>query len=150
MKILGIHIAKSQLRYSVLSGTKDAPELLAKDKLVTVDPRNVPHLMDWYDTQFRALIDQHQPDKIVYRLTLEPKKEQLYTSEFPLGILNLLAFQRRLPIVDYTPQSFKGSKLGLQKDTDIFAHCDTVFGKHPPYWDRNQKHAILVAWFELP
>jgi Holliday junction resolvasome RuvABC endonuclease subunit len=150
MKILGIHLAKSQLRYAVLEGTADSPTLVAKDRLVTVDPSDVPALMDWFDTQFRALLDQHQPDKISYRLTLDPKKDQLFSSEFPLGILNLLAHQRGLPIVDYTPRSFVGSKLGLKKGTDLIEHCDGVFGKHPPYWDKNQKYAILVAWFELP
>ncbi len=42
MKILGIHLAKSQLRYAVLEGTIDSPALVAKDRLVTVDPNNVP------------------------------------------------------------------------------------------------------------
>lgn len=150
MKILGIHLAKSQLRYAVLDGSVDSPTLLAKGRLVTVDPANVPALMDWFDTQFRALLDQHQPDKIAYRLTLDPTKVQLFTSEFPLGILNLHAHQRGLPIVSYTPRSFVGSKLDLKKGADLSAHIDAVFGTHPPYWDNNQKYAILAAWFELP
>lgn len=150
MKVLGIHLAKAQLRYAVLEGTKDAPTLIDKDRLITVDPGNVPQLMDWFDTQFRALIDKHSPDRIAYRLTLEPKKEQIFTSEFPLGILNLQAHQRGLPITDFTPQTFVGTKLGLGKKADLFAHCDDVLGQHPPYWDKNQKCAILVAWFELP
>ncbi len=106
--------------------------------------------MDWFDTQFRSLLDQHKPDKIAYRLTLDPKKDQLFTSEFPLGILNLHAHQRGLPIAGYTPRAFVGSKLGLKKGADLSLHCDDVFGEHPPYWDNNQKYAILVAWFELP
>jgi hypothetical protein len=150
MKSLGIHLAKSQLRYAVLEGTKDSPVLVAKDRLITVDPGNVPALMDWFDTQFRSILDQHSPDSIGYRLTLEPKKEQLFTSEFPLGILNLLAHQRQLPISDYTPLSFVGSRLGLAKKADLFAHCDEVLGEHPPYWDKNQKCAVLAAWFQLP
>ena len=150
MKTLGIHLAKSQLRYAVMEGTKDSPRLVAKDRLITVDPDNVPALMDWFDTQFRALLDQHTPDSIAYRLTLEPKKEQLFTSEFPLGILNLHAHQRQVPISDYTPQTFVGGRLGLPKKSDLFAHCDNIIGEHPPYWDKNQKLAVLVAWFQLP
>lgn len=150
MKTIGIYLAKSQLRYAVMEGTKAAPRLVAKDRLITIDPGNVPALMDWFDTQFRSLLDQHAPDSIGYRLTLDPKKEQLFTSEFPLGILNLLAHQRQLPISDFTPQTFVGTRLGLSKKDDLFAHCDNVIGKHPPYWDKNQKYAVLVAWFLLP
>jgi hypothetical protein len=54
-----------------------------------------------------------------------------------------------LPISDYTPQTFVGTRLGLNKKTDLFMHCDHVIGKHPPYWDKNQKCAVLAAWFQL-
>lgn len=150
MKVLGIHIAKSQLRYAVLEGTKDNPTLIAKDRLITLDPEDVPPLMDWYDTQFSGLLNDHSPDEISYRLTLEPKKAQLFTSSFPLGILNLLAHQRGIPISCYTPKAFVGSKLGLGKKDDVFAHCDHILGNNPPYWDKNQKYAVLAAWFQLP
>jgi len=150
MKTIGFHLAKEQLRYSVLEGTKIAPKLVTKDRLVTIDPDDVPALMDWFDTQFREILEQHKPERIGYRLTLEPKKEQLFTSEFPYGILNLLAHRNGLPITAYSPQAFVGSKLALAKKADLQEHCDSVFGSHPPYWDKNQKYSLLVAWFELP
>jgi len=149
MKVLGIHIAKGQLRYALLDGTRQSPTLIEKGRLVTTDPTRVPELMDWYDSQFRQLLDRLTPDKIAYRLTLEPKKERLFTSEFPLGLLNLIARQRNLPITLYTPRSFVASKLGLPKGTDLGVACGNTFGTHPPYWDDNQKYSILVAWFEL-
>ena len=150
MTVLGVHIATGQLRYSVLEGTKANPVLVSKDKLPTPDPNNPPALMDWYETQFHLILDQSAPDRIAYRLTLAPRKEQLFTSSFPLGILNLLAHQRNLPITSYVSGNFVASRLGLPKGTDIYAHCDTVLGINPPYWDTNQKYSILVAWFELP
>ena len=106
--------------------------------------------MDWYETQFNLILDQSAPDRIAYRLTLAPKKGQLFTASFPLGILNLLAHQRNLPITSYVSGNFTASRLGLPKGTDIYAHCDTVLGTNPPYWDKNQKHSILAAWFDLP
>jgi hypothetical protein len=150
MKVLGIHIATGQLRFSVLEGTKTSPSLIAKDKLTTLTPQQVPALMDWFDTQFGMMLDQHSPDKIAYRLTLAPKKPQLFTSIFPFGILNLKSNQRGIPIECYVSGNYVASKLGLPKTTDIYAHCDTVFGDNPPYWDKNQKHSVLAAWFELP
>ncbi|BAU47784.1 hypothetical protein SVA_1209 [Sulfurifustis variabilis] len=149
MRVLGLHLLTGQLRFSVLEGTKTQPLLKDKGRLVTTDPEDVPALMDWYDSQFRQLINSHNPDKLSYRLTLDPKKDQLFCSEFPLGILNLIAHQKSLPISNYTSRSFTPSRLGLPKNADIYAHCDSVFGEHPPYWDKNQKNSLLVAWFEL-
>lgn len=149
MRVLGLHILTGQFRYTVLEGSKNSPTLVSKDRLVTTDPNNVPELMDWYDTQFRQLINTHQPERLSYRLTLEPKKDQLFCSEFPFGVLNLIAHRLALPVISYTSKMFAPSRLGLPKVTDLYAHCDTVFGGHPPYWDKNQKNSLLVAWFEL-
>lgn len=149
MRVLGIHISKGQFFHAVLEGTKSNPVLVEKRRLVTVDPNHVPELMDWYETTFAGLISQHAPDKIAYRLTLDPKKEQLFTSVFPLGILNLLAHRQAIPAVPYTARAFVASKLGLPKRTNIYAECDSYFTPEPPYWNDYQKHAILAAWFEL-
>ncbi len=148
-KVLGLHLIKGQLRYAVLDGTKSSPNLIKKDRLLTTSPSNVPALMDWFDSQFRQILMQDNPDKISYRLTLAPKKDQLFSSEFPLGILNLLAHQNSISISCYTPQAFVASKLNLPKGTNLYNYCDSVFGTHPPYWDINLKNAILAAWFEL-
>lgn len=149
MRILGIHIATGQLRYSVLEGSKVSPVLLGKDKLLSPDPRNAPYLMDWYETQFNLIINQYAPDGIAFRLTLAPKKDQLTTSIFPMGILNLLAYQRGMPITSYVSGNYVASRLGLPHGTDLYAHCDAIFGQNPPYWDKNQKHSVLAAWFQL-
>lgn len=149
MKALGIHLAKGQLRYAVLDGTASNPTLVAKDRLITTDPGEVPALMDWFDTRFHELLESHRPERVGYRLTLEPKKDQLFSSEFPLGILNLQAFQRGLPIFDYTPGTFVPSRLGEAKDVDLEDLCTSRFGDNPPYWDKNQKYAVLAAWFSM-
>lgn len=150
MRVLGVHIVTGQLRYSVLEGTRATPSLIAKDRLLTPDPKNAPALMDWFETQFAQIISQSVPDRIAYRLTLAPKKDQLATSSFPFGILNLLAYRRNIPITSYVAGNFVASKLGRSKGSDIYALCDSVLGSHPPYWDKNQKHSLLAAWFELP
>lgn len=148
-KVLGVHIAKGHCRFSVLEGSKTSPTLVDKGRLITPGIEDVPALMNWYDSQFRQLITSYQPSKIAYRLTLEPNKDQLICSEFPLGVLNLIAHQRSLPITGYTAKSFTPSRAGLPKNSDLYAECDTQLGKHPPYWDDAQKHSAIVAWFEL-
>jgi hypothetical protein len=147
--VLGLHLQKGYLRYAVLEGPRSKPTLLSRGRLVTPDPSAVPALMDWYDSQFHQLIAKFGPRKVSYRLTLTPSKEQLMHSEFPLGVLNLIAHKMTLPISCFTAQSFTASKLALAKGTDLYAECDRVFGLNPPHWDKNQKHAVLAAWFEL-
>jgi hypothetical protein len=149
MKVLGLYIAAGQLIFSVLEGTKRAPRLVGKDRLVTTDPSDVPELMDWYESQFIRLLNQHEPDRIACRLTLGPKKAQLFTSCFPLGILYLLAHHRNIPVASYVSGNYVASRLSLPKGTNIYAYCDQMFGSNPPYWDESQKHSVLAAWFEL-
>lgn len=150
MKILGIHLLKGELRYTILKGTKQKPILIDKNRLSTISTSNIPELMDWFETNFNQLIAKLGPEKIAYRLTLNPKKDQLFSTEFPYGILNLICYKQNIPIDFYVPQSFKPSKLNQPKDIDIYSYCDQIFGQHPPYWDKNQKNSLLVAWFELP
>lgn len=149
MAILGIHIATNQLRYAVLDGTRTSPLLLAKDRLLTPDPKHVPALMDWFESQFTKLVEEHSPIRIACRVTLQPKKAQLFTSCFPLGVLYLIAHKRNLPVSDYVVGNYVPSRLNLPKGTNLYEYCDSIFGEHPPYWDDSQKHAVLAAWFEL-
>ena len=149
MKVLGIALAKNQLRLSLLNGTRKDPVLVCKERINTIDPLDIPPLMDWYETNFDDLINRHAPDKIAYKLSLEQKKDQLGYLAFPLGILNLIAKKKGVPIVQYSSRGIGPAKLGLPKETNIYQACDEKFGTNPPHWDNSQKDSVLVAWFEL-
>lgn len=149
MKVLGIHLQKEKLYYAVIEGSKSSPVLVEKERLCTVSWGNVPEFMDWFETHISQIISTHSPDKISYRLTLDPKKEQLFTLIMPLGILNLLAHKENIPTKDYTARSYTPSKLGLSRGLDLYSYCDSIFGTPRPYWDKNMKNAILAGWFEL-
>lgn len=150
MRVLGFHILTGQLRYAVLEGTKETPMLIEKNRLIPVETADVGEIMNWFETNFESILNRINPNKVVYRLTLEPSKDQLINVEFPLGILNLICYKRHIPTSYYSVMSYVPSKLGLPKGTDLYKHCDSKLGEHPPYWDKNQKNAILAAWFELP
>jgi hypothetical protein len=77
------------------------------------------------------------------------EKEPIVHILLPYGILYLLAHHRKIPVSSYVSANYVASRLGLPKGTNIYTHCDDVLGSHPPYWDNNQKHAVLAAWFEL-
>lgn len=149
MKVLGVVLQKNYLRFAVVEGNKNAPILVAKGRQATSDPDDTTGLMDWYETHFEHLITEHEPDAIAYKLTLEPSLEQQHTLAFPMGVLNLLAKKNNIPAFEYSSRGITTAKLGLPKTTDLMNHVDTVFGEHPPYWDKNQKEAVLVAWFSL-
>ncbi len=150
MRILAFHILTGQLRFAVLEGTKQSPMLLEKGRLVTLETADVGELMNWFETNFDIILNRTNPNKVVYRLTLDPSKDQLINVEFPLGILHLLCYKRHIPTNSYSSLSYVPSKLGLPKGTDLYEYCDNKLGTHPPYWDKNQKNAVLAAWFELP
>jgi hypothetical protein len=149
VKALGIALQKNYMRYAVINGDQENPYLLDKGRQTTCDPGDVPVLMDWYETHFQRLISAHAPDVIAYKLVLEPKLEQQHSLSFPLGILNLLAQKQGIKIEEFSQRAITPAKLSLNKTTDLMALVDTTFGKHPPYWDKFQKEAILVAWFSL-
>ncbi len=149
MKALGIVVQKNYLRYVVLEGDQNNPVLIEKGRQTTSDPANVPALMDWYETHFEHLISTHKPNSIGYKLVLEPTIEQQHTLAFPIGILNLLAQQKSIPIQEYSQRGITPSKLGLPKATDLLDYVDSKFGANPPHWDKYQKEAVLVAWFSL-
>ncbi|MSM39940.1 MAG: hypothetical protein GJT30_10015 [Geobacter sp.] len=149
MKVLGVVLQKNYLRFAIVGGDKDAPNLVAKGRQATSDPDDTAGLMDWYETHFEHLITEYEPDAIAYKLTLEPTLEQLHTLAFPMGVLNLLAKKNNIPAYEYSSRGITTAKLGLPKATDLMKLVDTVFGEHPPYWDKSQKEAILVAWFRL-
>ncbi len=149
MKILGIALQKGQLRYSLLDGTKIKPNLILKEKLNTIALDNVPELMDWFETNFLDIIEKHKPDKVCYKITLGPKKEQLFSLIMPLGVLNLICKKKRITVVDYNKLQFTQKKLGLDKSVDLYKKCDEIFGTNPPYWDITQKDSIIVGWLEL-
>lgn len=149
MKALGIALQKNYLRFAVVEGDQDDPTLVEKGRQTTCDPEDVPALMDWYETHFQHLISKHEPDVIAYKLVLDPKLEQQHTLAFPCGILNLLARKQGIEIKEYSQRAITPSKLGLSKSTDLMAHVDETFGENPPYWDKYQKEAVLVAWFAL-
>ncbi|VDN46707.1 conserved protein of unknown function [Petrocella atlantisensis] len=149
MKVLGVHLTKNDFRYAVMEGSKTNPSLIKKDKVITIKNASVPELMNWYDDNFKRLIERHNPDKISYRLTLNPNKEQLFNLEFPYGLLNLIAYEKEIDIREFTSQSYTPSKLDLNKGSDLYEYCDTVLGDNKPYWDKTTKYAVLAAWFEL-
>lgn len=149
MKIVGFDIHKGFLRCSILEGTKSNPMLVYKERRTVLSTDSIPDLMDWFESTFEEIIVSHRPNKIGYRLSLEPKKEQLHYLSFPYAILNLICHKRKIPLIEFTSRNFVPSKFGLPKETILSEYCDEIFGKKPPHWDNFQKNSLIAAWLLL-
>ena len=148
MKVLGVNLLQGELRYSLITGVRGAPQLVDRGRRIVVS-EDSPELMDWFESTFDEIIDSTKPDKLAYRLVLNPKKKQIYNLIFPFAILNLVAHRKKIAISEYINQNFTPTKFGYPKGEDIYEICTAVFGEHPPYWDKNQKYSVIVAWLSL-
>lgn len=148
MNVLGFNLQKGEIRFSLLTGTKQAPVLVEKGRHLVVD-ETAPELMDWFESTFDSIITKTNPNRIAYRLSLNPTKPQIQYLTFPYAILNLLAHRKNIEIFEYITQNFTASKFGQPKGTDVYEYCTKVFGEHPPHWDKNQQNSLLAAWLSL-
>ena len=140
MPVLGIVLQKNFMRFSVLDGDRDGPIFIDKGRIATCDPKDVPQLMDWYETSFQQIIAEYHPSIIAYKLSLDPNIEQLHNLSFPLGVLNLLARKRGIQVKEFSHRAITPNKLGLHKSVDLQKYVDDTFGERPPYWDKYQKY----------
>ena len=148
MKVIGFNIVKNEIRHSILEGTISNPIFIEKE-IHTVASEPTPILMDWFESTFENILTRTNPDKIGYRLILNPKRAQIQYSIFPYAILNIIAFRRAIPIFEYINQNFVPSKLGQPKSVDVYEYCSQILGIHPPHWDKNQIYSALSAWITL-
>jgi hypothetical protein len=148
MDVLGFNLQKGEIRFSLLTGTKQVPRLVEKGRHLVIDEAT-PQLMDWFESTFDSIITRTSPDRIAYRLSLEPTKSQIQYLTFPYAILNLLAHRKKIEIYEYVTLNFTASKFGQPKGTNVYEYCTKVFGEHPPHWDKNQQNSILAAWLTL-
>lgn len=149
MTTIGFNLETKSVRYTILEGTKAAPLFVEKDRFVINAATTIPTLMDWFESSFQNLLNRIEPDIIGCKISLNANKKQIPFWYYPYGILNNIAHKQGIDVSEFTSQNFTPSKFGLPKTTDIYTHIDTIFGTHPPYWDKNQKYSLLAAWMIL-
>lgn len=150
MPVLGISLEKSGLRYAVLDGTKDSPNLIHAEKLNTPNFSSIPQQMNWYETTFQNILTKFSPSAIGIKVSLDAKKDSIAPWYYPLGLLHQQAYHHGITTSEYVALNFTASKFGLNKTVDIYDHIDSIFGVFTPKWDKNQKYAVLSAWMLLP
>jgi len=150
VKNIGFNFTTSDFRYCVLKKEDDDLTLVEKNKIVYPKTLSVVDQSGWLETQICLLLDKHLPENVGYKLPLVLKSTKpIQNSIFPLGILNLCCHKRNIPTTHFTSQGINATKFGLTKKDDVYAYVDSEIGKHPPYWDKSTKDALLTAWFLL-
>lgn len=149
-KNIGFNFTTNDFRYCVVSKDKDAIKLQEKGKIIYPKTMSVVERSGWLETQISLLLDKHSPDKVGYKLPLVLNTtKSIQNSLFPLGILTLCCHNRIIPALHFSSQGINATKFGLTRKDDVYAHVDNIIGKHPPYWDKATKDALLTAWFLL-
>ena len=146
MAVLGINLEKNGLRYCVLDGDRDNPNLIHYEKVQTNNFPNAQQLMNWYETTFQNLITRFAPESIGIKVSLNAKKAEIAPWYYPLGILHNIAYQNRIGTFEFVSGNFTASKFDMDKSINIYEHIDQRFGIFQPKWDKNQKYALLSAW----
>lgn len=148
MPCVGFNILKSELHYYVLGGSRSSPSHIDLG-VHRFDAKQLrPNLANFFKQTFQEIIDRSQATKLAYRLSLDAKKaDQFAYLAFPYGILNLIAHERRLPINEFTMQSFTKRALGFTGDK--FDACDAMIFGFPADAKRDTKTAALAAWMAL-
>lgn len=149
MKAVGFNFAKNEFSFAVLEKTVNAPIIIEKNKIVLPN-LETDELMEWFETQISLIIDKHNPDVISHKISITISSlEQIKSSCYPQGILNLIAKKKGIKINSYSSQGINATKFGEPKKTDVYKYIDPIIGVHKPYWNKAMKDAVLVAWFNI-
>lgn len=152
MPILGLSLLKDEFYYVVMKGTIEKPELLEKTKEATISSSDVSAFLNWYQSKFISLIETIKPTKICCYLGLinsfsrSLTKETVITKAYPYGVLNLLAFDKQITIINLESRNITNKQLKLDKSVNKYDYCDVLFNKRPPYWNDSMKAVILSTW----
>jgi hypothetical protein len=150
MLILGIELAKSQVKWTLLEGTVDAPVYLSHGKSNYDLSRQRPALLDELNKIFLELLVQHKPSKVAYRVSKNASSiEQIAYLHYPFGVLLLRCNELKIPTEEFNSSSFTHKRLRFPKGTPKYEACDSKIGSHAPGWDDQQRNSALSAWSAL-
>ncbi len=113
MLILGIDPGTATTGYGIVNKEGDRITPVAFGAIITT-PKESPseRLLSIYE-QLSSLIDAHQPDVLVAeRLFFAKNETTAFSVGRTVGIVLLLAAQRGIPTVEYTPMEIKQSVVG--------------------------------------
>lgn len=150
MTSIGFNFTSSDIYYVVVSGTLNAPTFVAKNKISLPANYNVPETVDWFENELIAILNNVNPDRISYRLTINNvTNNYVHNVYYGQAILNLLSHRRQIQICHTSPASVKPNKFNQPNGTNLETYIDNTLGSHPPHWNKNMRNSALVALLQL-
>jgi hypothetical protein len=148
VKAVGFNISKGRLHYCVLEGHRPSAKLVLR-AYEKYDPEQpLPQMANYFRQAFQGIIDREKPSAIAYRMSLEAVKASIPYLLFSYGVLNLVAYETELPIVQTISQTFSAKALGMKLDK--FEACDKLINGIPSEkWNNDYRYAALAAWIAL-
>lgn len=143
---MGLNLSKGFLHFTVLEGSKASPIFHDKGRLAYNFDQPATVMADWFDKNFRELLNKYNPDKIGYRVSNSTNKDvQLLYLIFPWGVLNLISSSLGIETVFLTTNKFTHRKFGVQKPFNRMTFIDQKVGAHPPNWNDAQRLSALAS-----
>lgn len=140
MIVIGISIKKNEIFYAALDGQNRTDCIVVDVGKITfrseIDETEL--MFDFYNL-FNELFSFYKPDRVAYKLYLNPDIHQIPYMHFSLGVLNFLCKQKGIPT---TLRSGSWITSGKGKKT---IDCEACFGQS---YKKDELTSILVAWHE--
>ncbi len=150
MTTIGFNFTSSDIYLVVVDGTINAPNFISKNKISLPANHSVPELVDWFENEITAILNNVNPDKVSYRLTINNvTNNYVHCVYYAQSILNLLCHRRQIVVCHTSPASVKPNKFNQPNGTNLEIYVDNVLGTHPPHWNKNMRNSALVAMLQL-
>ena len=150
MTTIAFTFSTNDFEYVALTGTKANPVLHSKGKILLPTNHDIPQTVGWFETQLELLLNNIQPEKVSYRLTIMKVTNNYVSNVFyGQGILNLLCHKKRIQISHTSPSSITASKFNQPKGTNLSIYIENLVGKQPSPWDKGIKDTALIALINL-
>lgn len=146
MASLGFDLAKSEIRWCVVDGSRSAPVYVEHgiENYVVGDYRG--ELLEKSSTIFMPLLKRFTPERVGYRLSLDASSaDQIAYLHFPYAMLIVQCADLGLPYIEFNSRSFTAKLLGYDKSLKREEGCDAMLGTHPPNWPK-ARAAAMAAW----
>lgn len=139
---IGFAIKKNELWYSVLEGTNDQDvNIIECKKHNFQSSENAKDLMFTFKNLFSEIIGQYSPNNVVYKLSLDTKKDQIPYMHFSLGVLALICKETDAKLNERTTRWITAS----QRKKEL--ECQNKFSDYNLKGEKLQ--ATLIAWYEF-
>lgn len=150
MKTIGFNFTTSAIYFVAVEGTLNNPNLLLKNKILLPENHSVSELTEWFKSEISAILNNVNPDKVSYRLTINNvSNKYVFHVYYGQAILNLICNNKKIDIIHTSPASITVGKFNQPKDTNLQDYVDNVLGTHPPYWNKDMRNSALISILQL-